>query len=159
VDQGFQGARVPDPGFPDDTGEVAPAVARALSSYAEDRGRYVEALNAVAASRLLVPVVAVLGEVEHDETGLAQEKSSDVAAVLLTGADGRLALLAFTGTEPLARWRDDARPVPVTAPDAALAAVQEEAAALLVDVAGPVPFVIEGQALFALAAAASPEPP
>jgi len=153
--QRFEGVQVPDPGFPDDTGAVAPEVATALAAYADDRGRYVDALNAVAGSRLLVPVVAVLGEVGIDEAGLAHDKSSDMAAVLLTGADGRLALLAFTGTEPLARWRSDARPVPVTARHAALAAVQEDAAALVVDVAGPVPFVVEGEALRALARAGS----
>ena len=154
--QRFEGVQVPDPGFPDDTGAVAPEVATALAAYADDRGRYVEALNAVAGSRLLVPVVAVIGEVGIDEAGMAHDKSSDMAAVLLTGADGRLALLAFTGTEPLARWRPDARPVPVTARHAALAAVQEEAAALMVDVAGPVPFVVEGEALRALANAGLP---
>lgn len=153
--QRFDGVRVPDPGFPDDTGAVAPAVAAALAAYAEDRGRYQAALEVVAGSRLLVPVVAMIGEVEHDQTGLAHDKSSDVAAVLLTGADGRLALLAFTGTASLARWRADARPVPVAARQAALAAVQEEAVALMVDVAGPVPFVVEGPALRALAAAAA----
>jgi len=151
--QRFEGVQVPDPGFPDDTGAVPPEVATALAAYADDRGRYVDALNALSGSRLLVPVVAVLGEVEIDQAGLAHDKSSDMAAVLLTGADGRLALLAFTGTEPLARWRSDARPVPVTARHAALAAVQEDAAALVVDVAGPVPFVVEGEALRALASA------
>ena len=49
-------------------------------------------------TRLLVPVVAILGEVEHDEQGLAHDKTSDMAAVLMTGRDGRKALLAFTGT-------------------------------------------------------------
>ena len=158
--QRFEGVRVPAPGFPDDTGAVPLHVAAALAAYDADRSRSVDALNAVAGARLLVPVVAVVtgvGEVEHDEAGLASEKSSDMAAVLLTGADGRLALLAFTGTEPLARWRADARPVPVTARQAARAAVQEEAAALLVDVAGPVPFVVEGPTLHALAAPRRPD--
>ena len=150
--QRFDGVRVPDPGFPDDTGAVAPEVAAALTAYAGDRSRYVDALNAVAGSRLLVPVVAVLVEAEDDADGLTHDKSSDMAAVLLTGGDGRLALLAFTGTEALSRWRSDARPVPVTARHAALAAVQEKAAALVVDVAGPVPFVVEGEALRVLAA-------
>ncbi len=69
----------------------------------------------------------MLGEVEVDEHGLAHDKSSDMAAVLLTGRDGRRALLAFTGLEPLARWRPDARPVPVTARDAARAALADDA--------------------------------
>ena len=49
-------------------------------------------------TRVLVPVVAVLGEVELDAQGLAHDKSSDMAAVLMQGRDGRTALLAFSGT-------------------------------------------------------------
>ena len=100
--------------------------------------------------------LAVLGEVEYDEAGLAHDKTSDMAAVLLTGADGRLALLAFTGTEALQRWNPDARPVPVTTALAAQAAVQEGAAALVVDVAGPVTFVAEAEDLQGLAAGWTP---
>ena len=42
--------------------------------------------------------------------------------------------------------------MPVTARHAAQAAVQDQASALLVDVAGPVMFVVEGEDLRALAA-------
>ena len=45
-------------------------------------------------------MTAVVGEVELDEQGLAHDKTSDMATVLMQGRDGRMALLAFTGTEP-----------------------------------------------------------
>ncbi|MDN4175477.1 SseB family protein [Nocardioides sp. SOB77] len=144
--------RILGPGFPGDTGEVPPALAAATAAYASDRTRYADVLAALAGCRLLVPVVAVLGEVEVDEHGLAHDKTSDMAAVLLTGADGRLALLAFSGTAAMAAWDPEARPVPVPARVAAQSAVQEGAAALLVDVAGPVRVVVEGEDLQALAA-------
>ncbi|WP_110181459.1 SseB family protein [Nocardioides solisilvae] len=151
----FDGARILQPGFPGDTGSADPAVARAL---ADHRGAgagaetFALAVRALAGSRLLVPVVAVLGEVEVDERGLAHDKSSDMAAVLLTGADGRVALLAFTSTDALTAWDPAARPVPVAAEVAALSAVQEGADALVVDVAGPATFVLEGQDLEAFGA-------
>ncbi|WP_253943696.1 SseB family protein [Nocardioides marmotae] len=144
--------RILGPGFPDDTGEAPPAYVAAATAYAADRTRYGDVLAALTGSRLLVPVVAVLGEVEVDEHGLAHDKTSDMAAVLLTGADGRLALLAFSGTAAMAAWDPDARPVPVPARVAAQSAVQEGAAALVVDVAGPVRVVVEGEDLQALAA-------
>lgn len=148
---------IPDPGFAGDEGAADPAIASALAAYAVAQGAarsaaYVAALVALQGSRLLVPVVTLLGEVEHDEAGLAHDKSSDMAAVLLTGADGRLALLAFTSLESLRLWDAGARPVPVTAQTAARSAVQEEAAALVVDVAGPTPLVVEGDDLSGLAA-------
>ena len=126
-------------------------MAAAFAAYAADRSSYPLLLATLCESRLLVPVVAVLGEVEYDAQGLAHDKTSDMATVLLTGADGRQALLAFTSMAAMAAWRPDARPVPAAARDAARAAVQEGAAAVLVDVAGPVTVVIEGQDLEAMA--------
>jgi hypothetical protein len=74
-----------------------------------------------------------------------------MATVLLTGRDGRRALLAFTGLAALRRWRPDARPVPVAASLAARSALQEGADALVVDAAGPTPYAVEGELLAGLA--------
>jgi hypothetical protein len=142
---------IPDPGFAGDDGSAPAAVADVLGGWAAGRASYPEALAVLAQSRVLVPVVALLGEVEHDEQGLAHDKTSDMATVLLQGADGRLALLAFTGTAALAAWNPESRPVPVTAELAARSALQDGAAALVVDVAGPVRFVVEGDDLERLA--------
>ncbi|MSZ77992.1 MAG: SseB family protein [Actinobacteria bacterium] len=144
--------RLLGPGFPGDIGEASAELSAALAAYGQDPSAYVDALGALCGARLLVPVVAVLGEVELDEHGLAHDKSSDMAAVLLTGADGRRALLSFSGTASMRAWDPGARPVPVTARHAALSAVQEQAAALLVDLAGPVTLAVEGADLEALAA-------
>jgi hypothetical protein len=144
---------IPDPGFAGDTGQVDPELAAALTAYdaaPDDPDATRAVLARLAHTRLLVPVVALLGEVEHDEQGLAHDKTSDMAAVLMTGRDGRKALLAFTGTAALQAWDPSARPVPVTARHAALSALQDQASALLIDVAGPVMFVVEGADLHTL---------
>lgn len=148
----FEGVAIPDPGFSGDRGEPDEAVTAALAAYDLDSGQYADVLTVLSTSRLLVPVVAVAEEVEVDGAGLTHDKSSDMAAILLTGQDGRMALLAFTGMDHLTRWREDARPVPVTARDAARAALGESAAALVIDVGGPVRFVVEGADLMRLAA-------
>ena len=147
----MDGRTIPDPGFAGDHGEPGRTLGAALAAYAAGTGSQVDALSAVRESRLLVPVVAVLGEVEVDERGLAHDKTSDMATVLLQGADGRMALLAFSGLPALQAWDPDARPVPVTARTAAQAALQGGAAAIVVDVAGPAAFVVEGQDLEGLA--------
>ena len=141
---------IPDPGFAGDTGEADANLATALASYSRNEATYGDVLLALQDARLLVPVVAMLGEVEYDDRGLAHDKTSDMAAVLMRGADGRLALLAFTSTDALAAWNPEARPVPVAAKLAAQSAVQEEAAALVLDVAGPITLVVEGDDLIAL---------
>lgn len=140
------------PAFPDDTGEADPALTAALTAYAADRRALGGALAALQTARLLVPVVAVAGDVEVDEHGLAHDKTSDMAAVLVQGPQGRRGLLAFSGTATLTAWDPDARPVPVPARTAALAAIQDGASALLVDLAGPASLVVDGDHLHALAA-------
>ena len=125
-------------GAPDDTGEADPALAAALAAYAEDPAREPDVVAALARARLLVPVVAALGESGTGADGLVRDKSAEMAAVLMRSASGRLALLAFTGLEALHRWDPEARPVPVPARTAALAALQDGAEALLIDPAGPV---------------------
>lgn len=148
----FEGSRVPDPGFAGDDGAADAALAAALTAYDAGTGDRAAVLGALGAARLVVPVVAVLGEVEQDERGLTHDKSSDMATVLLTRPDGRRGLLAFTSTASLAGWDAEARPVPATAATAAQAAIQEGADALVVDVAGPVRFALEGEDLRAVAA-------
>ena len=145
------GRAIPDPGFAGDDGAADVGLATALARFAEDRERHLEVFLALQSARLLVPVLAVPGEVEVDDAGLAHEKTSDMVTVLVTGRDGRQAMLGFSSVETMAAWRADARPVPVAAPLVALSAMQGAAAALLVDVAGPTTYVLEGELLEGLA--------
>ncbi|NYI47171.1 hypothetical protein BJ993_004251 [Nocardioides aromaticivorans] len=138
--------------YVDDDGSADAALAAALKGYDAGTTSYPEVLGMLAGARLLVPVVALLGEVETGPDGWARDKSSDMAAVLLTGADGRLALLAFSDLAALAAWDPAARPVPVAAHLAAATAVQEGAHALVVDVAGPHRFVLADDDLHRVAA-------
>ena len=138
-----------------DTGEADPAVAVALAAYAAGQAAEHAVLAAVAASRLLVPVVAVLAAADNDGT----EKETEMALPTLIGNDGRKAVIAFTGTDTVRRWRADARPVPVPAPSLWPAVAAEQADAVVIDVAGPVPLAIEGARLRALAGGAPPPLP
>lgn len=142
---------IPDPGFSDDDGSADPALAAALSAYGADRGTEPRLLAALAGARLLVPVVAILGDVETGPDGLRREKTSDMAVPTLQAPDGRRALPAFTSTETLQRWRPDARPVAVPLQQALLAASHERADTLVIDLAGPVTYQLTGPALRALA--------
>jgi len=138
-------------GDPGDDGAPDPGVRAALDAYAAGRGSEHAALTALAACRLLVPVVALLTDAEPGGPGgLRQEKSSEMALPTLIGADGRAALPAFTCLDTLTRWRADARPVPVPAAGVWRSGLQD-ASAVVIDVAGPVPFAVDGARLAALA--------
>ncbi|WP_269854998.1 SseB family protein [Streptomyces sp. RPT161] len=157
---------IPDPGFSDDDGTADPRLTAALAAYAEDRAAEPDVLAALVGARLLVPVVALLGEVEtvvaaaapgasaeggRRADGLRREKTSDMAVPTIQAPDGRRALPAFTSVESLARWRADARPVAVPLQQALRALAHEQADTLLIDMAGPVPYALSGPALHALA--------
>jgi hypothetical protein len=158
------GRSLAGPAFPGDDGAADPRVSAALGAYVAGHGSEHAALTALAAARLLVPVVAVLTEAEPagpagpGQPGLRRDKSSDMALPTLIGADGRAALPAFTSLDSLARWRADARPVPVPASQVWQSGAQE-AGAVVIDVAGPVPLAVDGARLAALAAGRPAPPP
>ena len=151
--------------FRDDNGAADPRVAAALAGYQAGRGSEQAALTELATARLLVPVVAVLAggstadEAADGAAGVAadRDKNSEMVLPTLIGRDGRPAVLAFTSLDALARWRPDARPVPAEAGRVWRAAVAD-GCAVVIDVAGPVPFAVEGARLGALAAG-QPVPP
>jgi hypothetical protein len=153
---GFAGAEIPTPPIPDDDGHVSPQLRRELLDLAGGRGSGARVLQALAAARLFVPVVAVLESESVNAVGVRQEKQSAMATVLVDSPEHGRALLAFSGVESLALWRQDARPVAMPAPLAARAAIGESADALLVDVAGPTPFALTGDELLLVAAVARP---
>lgn len=130
---------IPDPGFSDDDGSADPRLTAALAAWSEDRAKEPEVLAALKGARLLVPVVAVLGEVETDpETGLKREKTSDMAVPTLRAGDRR-ALPAFTSIASLALWDPAARPVAVPLHQALAAAAHEKADTVVLDLAAPSP--------------------
>jgi hypothetical protein len=152
--------------FSADDGAADLTAAAALQAYATAQGSEHAALTALAATRLLVPVVARLTPGESAGASAdpldachppgapgGGEKSSEMAMATLIGRDGRRAIPAFTCLDTLARWQPSARPIPVTASQVWQAAA-EESCAVVIDVAGPIPLAVEGARLAALAAGA-----
>jgi hypothetical protein len=119
------------PQFPDDDGSVDPSLSAAF-------GDDLAVLAALADARVFVPIIALLGEVPAEG-----DKNADMAAVLMTGADGRQALLAFSSVASMASWVPQARPVPIVGRDAARATLDEGAAAILLDLANDTFTVVE----------------
>jgi len=122
--------------FQDDDGSPDPDLEQALQACSAGSGTEA-VVAALARARVLVPVVAVLGESGQSSlTGLRSDKSADMALVTLTSPDGRRTLPVFSSTAALAAWDARARPVPVHARRAALSAVQDGCELLVVDPAG-----------------------
>jgi hypothetical protein len=126
--------------FIGDRGEADPTVRALIAEASSDLPTsYLRAVAALCGARLLLPVV-VSGDDSMD--GPDPHRHAELAAVSIQAADGRKALLAFTGIDALVAWEPRARPVPATLDDVAATVVETGDDALLVDSAGPVPFVI-----------------
>jgi hypothetical protein len=138
--------------FADDDGSPSPGLVAALQQRATDVEGTERVITELARARLLVPVVAVLESI--DDSGA--DKSSHMATVTLVQADGRRGLLAFSCLEALTAWDPEARPVPSMAASVAAAAIEQGAQGVLLDIAGPIRFAIDGDHLAFLAALASP---
>ncbi|MGN6687901.1 MAG: SseB family protein [Actinomycetales bacterium] len=154
----WEGRAVPNPGFADDDGSTDPRLEAALAAWAAGRDadaegdglRQEEVVAALAAARVLVPILAVLGEAEEPVAQVG-DKSADMALVTLAAPDGGTAVPVFTSLARLTEWRPDARPVPAEAQRVALSAVSDGAAWLVVDPGGPVTFAVARAPLWALA--------
>ena len=124
--------------FPGDDGSAPAPLAEALRAHRAGEDPHRRALvAALADSRVLVPIMAVATETGTTAHGLTGDNGADMAMVSITAPDGTTVLPLFTSVAQLSAWRSDARPVPVVAPQAAQAAVQEGCTALLLDPANP----------------------
>jgi hypothetical protein len=142
----FGGRELTGTGFDGDTGEADTALMAALGVPMDE----VSLMAAVAAARLLVPIVAE--PVSVDAAGEhTVEKQTVMAAVTLVAPDGTRALPVFSSMAAIAAWDPAARPVPVTAARAAQAAVSERCDVMVVDLAGPVTVALRPSMVWALA--------
>lgn len=149
----FSGAEIPSSDFAKDDGSPDPMLRRLLKSYTEsataESARNL--LDVLSNARLLVPVVAVLDEADVNADGHQVDKDSHMRSVEFTSNDGRTAILAFTGTDSLEHWQEDARPVPRAAFEVARGAIEQNLDGLIIDIAGPAPTAIDGTLLALLA--------
>lgn len=127
----------PNARFAGDDGAPDPLVRAAIARSGGEALGYLRAVVALCSSRLLMPVVASGDESDHPDP----DRHAEMAAVTITeGADTYL--LAFTGYDSLRAWRADARPVPCLLDELSATVGPAGAQRLLIDAAGPTPFVV-----------------
>ncbi len=120
--------------YPDDHGETPPQLDAACAAHARGDDPHRRALvAALATSRVLVPIMAVRAEETISAHGLTSDNGADMAMVSIRSPQGEAILPIFSSVKALAAWKQEARPVPVPAPQAAQAAVQEGCTSLLLD--------------------------
>ena len=137
--------------FDNDNGLIDAGLREALEALVAGTGSEQGVHAALAQARVYIAVVAQLAEGGLGEHGFAEDKEADMALVTLNAPDGRTALPVFSSVERLQAWHDEARPVAVYAPRAALSAVAEEAQMLVLDPGADYTFVLRRPGMWALA--------
>ena len=112
-----------------------------------------DVLDAVRESRMLIPLVAELGESGTNDHGALVDKSQELSIVTVAGPDGRKVLPAFSSVDSMRTWNPLARPVPSASPRVGLAAASEDTDLVVIDPTSPTEFALKRPAVWALAQA------
>lgn len=153
--QPWEGRTFSDNPWQDDDGKAPKALAEALANFRAGEGSPIEVVDALRDTRLLIPLVAELGEEGTNDRGIKVDKSAELSIVTVKAPDGRGVVPVFSSVDAMKRWDENARPIPVDSRRAALAAVEERNDLLILDPGSPATeFVVRRPAVWAISQAA-----
>lgn len=135
----------------DDDGSAPPKLIEAIKRFRSAELGEAEVVDELRESRLLVPLVAELGESGTSAAGHLVDKSQELSIVTVSGPDGRSVLPVFTSVAAMTHWNPAARPIPADGPRVALAAASEGTDLVVVDATSDTEFAVRRPALWAMA--------
>lgn len=134
-----------------DDGSAPPLLVEAIARFQAGEAGEWEVVEAFRESRLLIPLLAVLGEAGVNEHGKTIDKSQELSIVTVGGPDGRNVLPVFSSVAAMTAWNAKARPVPADGVRVALAAASENTDLVVLDPTSETEFAIRRPALWAIA--------
>ncbi|MFM8927516.1 MAG: SseB family protein [Rhodoluna sp.] len=147
----WAGRAFSDNRFKDDDGSADPALLNALFAFRSGELTSGSVAETFGRSRVLVPLVANLGEQGISESGLRTDKSAELSIVTVASPDGQTALPVFSSVQAMKDWNPEARPVPNIGRAAALAAASEGNTRIVLDATSETEFVFRRPAIVAIA--------
>lgn len=137
----------------EDDGSAPAALTAALSRFRAGELGQSGVVDALRGARLLIPLVAHLGEAGQNEHGHTVDKSQELSIVTVAGPDGRKVLPVFSSVAAMSTWNPKARPVPADGVRVALAAASEQTDLVVLDPLSATEFAVRRPALWAIAQA------
>lgn len=134
-----------------DDGTADPALLAALQRFRAGDGSQAEVVDAFRHARVLIPLIAEKGEEGVAPSGLAVDKTQELSIVTVAAPDGRRVQPVFSSVDAMRLWDPLARPIPVEALRAALAASAEDTDLIVLDPTAETEFVIRRPAVWAVA--------
>ena len=136
-----------------DDGSADPRFLEAVAAFRRGELKNEELVDVVREIRLLIPLLADLGEGEVGAHGLKADKSADLSIVTVATPDDQDGLPVFSSVAAMQTWNPKARPVPAAARRVALAAAAESNTRIIVDPQSETEFAIRRPAIEAIAKA------
>jgi hypothetical protein len=140
----------------DSAGDDGSADPRLIETVLRFRARELgltEVVAALAPVRVLVPLMTDRGDEGVGAHGQVVDKTQELALVTLAGPEGRAVLPVFSSVDTMRIWNPVARPIPVAAARAALAAAADGLAAIVLDPGSPTELALRRTAFESLALA------
>lgn len=134
-----------------DDGSAPPQLMDAIARFQAGQRGESEVVDAFRSARVLIPLLAVLGEAGVNEHGKKIDKSQELSIVTVGGPDGRNVLPVFSSVAAMTAWNVKARPVPADGVRVALAAASENTDLVVLDPTSDTEFAIRRPALWAVA--------
>jgi len=138
----WEGRELEENRFAGDDGSAPKEFVNAISGFRSGDLGQADVVDAVRVSRLLVPLLAQLGESEIGANGLKVDKSAELSIVTVKSPDEQDALVVFSSVAAMQRWNPSARPVPTDAIRVCLAAASQLSTRVVIDPGSETEFVI-----------------
>jgi hypothetical protein len=136
--------------FADDDGSASLELIRAIEKFHQTLDP-AEVFQEFKKSRLLIPLIAVLGESDIGAHGQTVDKSAELSIVNVKTPDDQVGLPVFSSVETMRVWNSEARPVPHDAVRVALSAASEGNTRIILDPGSATEFAFRRAAIAALA--------
>ena len=137
--------------FADDDGSADTRLVEAIAALRAGTARPEVVIDALRSARVLIPLLANLGEAGVGAHGQTVDKSADLSIVTVETPDGQNGLPVFSSVAAMKTWNPSARPVPTSAVKAALAAAAEGNTRMVLDPMAETEFVLRRPMIAALA--------
>ena len=147
----WEGREIEENRFAGDDGSAPENFLEAISGFRAGEVGQAAVVDAIRVSRLLVPLLAQLGESETGANGLKVDKSAELSIVTVKSPDDQEALVVFSSVAAMQRWNPSARPVPTDAIRVCLAAASQLSTRVVVDPGSDTEFVIRRPAIARIA--------
>ena len=147
----WEGRQLEGNRFADDDGSTPKELLNAISGFRSGQLGQAKVVDVIRDSRLLIPLVAQLGESEIGPNGLLVDKSAELSIVTVKSPDDQDALVVFSSVEAMQRWNKDARPVPTDAIRVCLAAASQLSTRVVIDPGSETEFVLRRPAIARIA--------